>query len=67
MNLNLIKILSFFIGLFITLLFISYYKIHESFSVSSQLQDLTQKIAKPLSNNAKKKQYINQILCKELN
>ena len=50
MNLNLIKILSFFIGLFITLLFISYYKIHESFSVSSQLQDLSEKIAKPLSN-----------------
>ena len=50
MNLNLIKILSFFIGLFITLLFISYYKIHESFSVSSQLQDLSEKIARPLSN-----------------
>ena len=50
MNLNLIKILSFFIGLFITLLFISYYKIHESFSVSSQLEDLSEKIARPLSN-----------------
>lgn len=50
MNLNLIKILSFFIGLFITLLLISYYKIYEPFSVSSQLTDLSEKIAKPLSN-----------------
>ena len=50
MNLNLIKILSFFIGLFITLLIISYYKIYEPFSVSSQLMDLSEKIAKPLSN-----------------
>jgi|688.fasta_scaffold305835_1 hypothetical protein len=50
MNLNLIKILSFFIGLFITLLFISYYKIYEPFSVSSQLTELSEKIAKPLSN-----------------
>jgi len=50
MNLNLIKILSFFIGLFITLLIISYYKIYEPFSVSSQLVDLSSKIAAPLSN-----------------
>ena len=50
MNLNLIKILSFFIGLFITLLIISYYKINEPFSVSSQLTNLSEKIAKPLSN-----------------
>jgi hypothetical protein len=50
MNLNLIKILSFFIGLFITLLLISYYKIYEPFSVSSQLTELSEKIAKPLSN-----------------
>ena len=50
MNLNLIKILSFFIGLFITLLFISYYKIHESFSVSSQVVGLAEQIARPLAN-----------------
>ena len=53
MNLNLIKILSFFIGLFITLLFISYYKIYEPFSVSSQLEDLTaniSNISNPLIN-----------------
>ena len=50
MNLNLIKILSFFIGLFITLLIISYYKIYEPFSVSSQLVDLSSRIAAPLSN-----------------
>ena len=50
MNLNLIKILSFFIGLFITLLIISYYKINEPFSVALQLTNLSEKIAKPLSN-----------------
>ena len=50
MNLNLIKILSFFIGLFITLLIISYYKINEPFSVSSQLTEFSEKIAKPISN-----------------
>jgi hypothetical protein len=53
MNLNLIKILSFFIGLFIALIAISYYKIYEPFSVSSQLEDLTTNITNitnPLSN-----------------
>jgi len=53
MNLNLIKILSFFIGLFIALIAISYYKIYEPFSVSSQLEDLTTNISNitnPLSN-----------------
>ena len=49
MNLNLIKILSFFIGLFITLLIISYYKINEPFSVASQLTELSEKIANPIS------------------
>ena len=44
MNLNLIKILSFFIGLFIALIAISYYKIYEPFSVSSQLEDLATNI-----------------------
>jgi len=67
MNLNLIKILSFFIGLFITLLFISYYKIHESFSVSSQLQDLSEKIAKPLSNPLSLLTELSSMIKKDLN
>ena len=39
MNINLIKILSFFIGLFITLVILSYYKINEPFTDQAENKD----------------------------
>jgi hypothetical protein len=39
MNINLIKILSFFIGLFITLIIISFYKINEHFTINTDFID----------------------------
>ena len=43
MNKNLIKILSFFVGLFITLAILSYYKINESFTDAPPNQDENKK------------------------
>ena len=45
MNINLIKILSFFIGLFITLLIISFFKINEHFSVLPDKEPETNNIS----------------------
>ena len=39
MNLNLIKFFSFFIGLFITLILLSYYKINEKFTIPDKTLD----------------------------